>query len=897
MFLSGQRWYSQGEPELGLGIVLEIESKRLKVLFPLSKEERIYSTSTHPLKRFKLVAGDSIEHQELGTITIDEVFENNSILFYKSGENVIPEMELPAKIDLNGPLDRLLVKDFDNSNFFQTRYNAYLALRKYQQFKYKGFLSPKIRLLPHQIYVVNEVINMPKPKVMLCDEVGLGKTIQACLILNNFIQTAQIEKCLIIVPDSLVNQWFIELYKKFNLAFKTIHRSSEEEITNEDRFIILGKNYLNENINLTEKLESLDFDALIIDEAHQFNLKQTDSKFANFINNINQKSFTTLLLSATPEVLGTTHLFDQLNFLDPVKYNDQKMFNETIELSSKISLLLEKENLHTRPELLSNLLKKEELEGLDSDAQVKKVLIDRYGTGRGYFRNSRKNLEKFSRLFNDRLLFSYPLQIEKNQRTDRGVFQAKANQVFEIINSHKDSKVLIVCHSKKLVLALSKFILESANMKLATFHSDQTLMERDRQAAYFADPEGAQILITTEVGTEGRNFEFANQLILLDLPKLPDQLEQRIGRLDRIGQENDIHIHVPYITNSFEEILFNWYHKVLNSFTSSPPGANTFYEKNHTELKNILESDFNPEMMEKFIDKKTEEYILYKKELEEGKDLLIERNSYNDESAKNILKEISEYENTFTPQEYFEDICETIGIDTEELNQDSFFAVPSDNMLLPSFAGLPSEGLSLSVNREYILKMPQVEFLSWESQLIKSSFDLMLGSALGNTTFVTCEEIKQDLYFEFIISYQTVDSYKHKSSYFLPFTPIRILLNTKNEDLTKRISKKFIDSQITQQMDEDSLILDQLPKEFLVNIFKLALNHAGLRSSKYLEVAKSNLKQQQSTELNRLKNSGLSEDDKQLKLSEEKAEYEKILMSLENSKLQIDALRIILGKS
>ena len=188
MFLSGQRWYSQGEPELGLGIVLEIESKRLKVLFPLSKEERIYSTSTHPLKRFKLVAGDSIEHQELGTITIDEVFENNSILFYKSGENVIPEMELPAKIDLNGPLDRLLVKDFDNSNFFQTRYNAYLALRKYQQFKYKGFLSPKIRLLPHQIYVVNEVINMPKPKVMLCDEVGLGKTIQACLILNNFIQ-------------------------------------------------------------------------------------------------------------------------------------------------------------------------------------------------------------------------------------------------------------------------------------------------------------------------------------------------------------------------------------------------------------------------------------------------------------------------------------------------------------------------------------------------------------------------------------------------------------------------------------------------------------------------------------------------------------------------------------
>ncbi len=880
-----------------MGIILKKESKRLIVSFPLSNEERIYSTSTHPLKRFKLDAGDTVEHEELGSIKIDEVFENNSILFYKSGEHIIPEMDLPAKIDLNGPLDRLMVKDFDNPKFFQTRYNAYLAFRKYQQFKYKGFLSPKIRLLPHQIYVVNEVIKMPNPKVMLCDEVGLGKTIQACLILNNFIQTEQIEKCLIIVPDSLVNQWFIELYKKFNLAFKTIHNSSEEELTNEDRFIILGKNYLQENLELTERLEEIKFDALIIDEAHQFNLNNSDSKVSNFLNNVNQRSFTSLLLSATPEVLGATHLFDQLNFLDPVKYNDQNKFSEMINLSSKISILLEKENLHSNPDLLSDFLGQEELKTLNSDSQIKKILIDRYGTGRGYFRNSRKNLEKYSRLFNERILFSYPLNIEKNQKTDKGVFLAKANQVFEIINAHLNSKILIVCHSKKLVIALSKFILESANLKLATFHSDQTLMERDRQAAYFADPEGAQILITTEVGTEGRNFEFANQLILVDLPRLPDQLEQRIGRLDRIGQKNDIHIHVPYITNSFEEIFFCWYDEVLNSFTSSPPGANAFYELNHKELKAILENEFDREIMTNFIKQKSQDYTHYKEKLEQGKDLLIERNSYDDELAKKILKEITDYENSFTPQEFFEEICETIGINTEELNQDSFFAKPSDNMLLPSFAGLSTEGQSLSVNREYILKMPQVEFLSWESQLVKSSFDLMLGSALGNTTFITCEDLKKDLYFEFIISLQTVDSQKHKSSAFLPFTPIRILLNTKNEDITKRISKKFIDSQISQQSDEDLIILDQLPKEYLSNIFKLSLKQASAKSLKYRETAENELKQQHLLEINRLNSSGLSRSDKQLKLEEETSKYKDILSSLKDSKLQIDAIRIILGKA
>ena len=92
----------------------------------------------------------------------------------------------------------------------------------------------------------------------------------------------------------------------------------------------------------------------------------------------------------------------------------------------------------------------------------------------------------------------------------------------------------------------------------------------DKAAHYFAQNEdGAQVLICSEIGSEGRNFQFAHQLVLFDLPLIPDLLEQRIGRLDRIGQQRDIQIHVPYFSDSAQQVLFDWYHQGLNAF--APP--------------------------------------------------------------------------------------------------------------------------------------------------------------------------------------------------------------------------------------------------------------------------------------------------------------------------------------
>ena len=118
-----------------------------------------------------------------------------------------------------------------------------------------------------------------------------------------------------------------------------------------------------------------------------------------------------------------------------------------------------------------------------------------------------------------------------------------------------------------------------------------SILERDKAAAYFAQEEGgAQVLICSEIGSEGRNFQFANQLVMFDLPFNPDLLEQRIGRLDRIGQQRDIDIHVPYLKGTSQAILARWFDEGLNAFAETCPTGRTVYDKYSDVLIEMLAS-------------------------------------------------------------------------------------------------------------------------------------------------------------------------------------------------------------------------------------------------------------------------------------------------------------------
>ncbi|MBT4792864.1 MAG: hypothetical protein HON90_14915, partial [Halobacteriovoraceae bacterium] len=653
----------------------------------------------------------------------------------------------------------------------------------------------------------------------------------------------------------------MEFFRKFSLSFQTLSsEKSEIEISQTSKLIISSK-LLQSDVAYQEMINCKSWDMLIIDESHQLNFSDESSQLISCIKNINKKTYATLFLSATPEVLGVENLFNQLNFIDPYKYTSFEQFNELIQKSQELSKIIRTENLLEHKEKLKAYFSHTELESFISDEEVKQALIDRFGTGRNYYRNSRKNLENYSRLFNERVLFSYPIGLE-NRINDKIVFENKLTIVYEIIKKYSDRKILIICHSKNVVLKLIKELMLLENFKLASFHSDQSVMERDRQAAYFADEEGAQVLISTEVGSEGRNFEFSNHLILFDLPKLPDQLEQRIGRLDRIGQENDINIHIPYILNTFEQTLFSWYDEVLKAFTSSPKGANAFYEIHHDELTHLLNNPFDEAKNSALIKFMQDEYFNYQKIIEQGRDYIIETHSYHDSKAKQIIKDVQSYEEKTSPLAYIEAMANEVGINSEELNDYTNFYVPSDNMLIPSFPGLRQEGFSVTFSRDYALKFDNIEFMTWEHPFVKGCFETMLNSPLGNFSLIKQEGMARNIYFEFIVSLQCSDEYKHTSALYLPYTPIRTLYTIRGEEVTKKYPKKFIDELTCPLRFEEDQVLEQIPRDISKDLFDRALKLSKSKANKYIQTSIGSYQRDLSHEVARVKQLSITSEKK-----------------------------------
>ncbi|MEC7183697.1 MAG: helicase-related protein, partial [Bdellovibrionota bacterium] len=318
-----------------------------------------------------------------------------------------------------------------------------------------------------------------------------------------------------------------------------------------------------------------------------------------------------------------------------------------------------------------------------------RTLIDSHGTGRVFIRNMRSRIDRDKKLFPKRNLCVFPLESGKE-----GDLSDKKDQwLVNFLNEKKGEKVLLICQSKKKILFLEEFLkTEIFNIKVAVFHSDLTLLSRDRQAAYFADPEGAQILLCTEIGSEGRNFQFAQDLVLYDLPVSPDLLEQRIGRLDRIGQKGDIFIHVPYLKNTYEEGVFNWLHQGLGAFEKPLKLTYSFFNSVKEKLFSFLDKypngkgDFGV-----FLEGVKKKKEVMEKEIDEGRDKLIELNSFNEKKGKDIVLDILKFQRNNDLKSFMEEVFHNFGVDFEDLDDrgEDYFIKPGSNMFVPHFPELP----------------------------------------------------------------------------------------------------------------------------------------------------------------------------------------------------------------
>lgn len=909
-FIIGQRWISESEPELGLGVIVEVEAKTVTCFFPAAKVDRRYGTQTAPLRRIKFVAGDEIKAQDGTSFILENTTEAAGIVTYHGEGKILPESLLADTLSFSKPEERLFAGNIDSNELFKLRYDVLLNQRKLFISPIRGFTGPRLNVIPHQMYVANEVTKRTRPRVLLADEVGLGKTIEAGLILHHLILTGRVERCLILVPDSLVYQWFVEMLKKFQMTFTTINHDSKLERGDrpfeDGQLFVASLKYLMKEDWLLEQAMDSKWDLLVVDEAHQLRWSPDNSSMEyDFVAALAKSSPGVLLLSGTPEILGLAGHYARLHLLDPNRFHD---FNQFVEETTGYKPITDLANKLIKGQTLlaedKKLLKAKlgvEIEGLDKDKALQ-MLVDRHGTGRVYFRNTRKTMASYQEFFPKRVLNSYPIKLGKTKNPEKKLFELKSQWLAEFVENHKSDKTLLICHDKEVVVDLEKVLKDKTTAKIAFFHSGMNLMNRDRQAAYFADPEGAHILLSTEIGSEGRNFEFARHLILFDLPKLPDLLEQRIGRLDRIGQKNDIQIHVPFVENSSEELLMRWYHEGFDAFESSPRGGTELYATVRPELIELLqeteESGLPADKFKKFLKTTQGLHQEIEKKLEEGQDQLVEINSFHHGRAMEFVKELKTVDDSNDLRDFMINLFNQLGVDVEDMNDPyTFFIRPGDNMYLPHFPGLESEGMQITFKRANALLKDDTTFLTWDHPMVIGIMDFISSKEMGNSTMASWRTAsKEPFLFEGYFLLNCIADKKLQIQKWFPPTPLRVLLNAQMQDMTQKLPKKFLDENVESLDMEKRAQLKDLPKDFIKECIKKGKELCIARAKQYKDKFKEDMVKHMNAEIERLDalrkvNPTVSETEILLL----KYNRENMIKAMDRAELSLDSLRIVIS--
>jgi ATP-dependent helicase HepA len=478
---------------------------------------------------------------------------------------------------------------------------------------------------------------------------------------------------------------------------------------NDSRIFIAAHGFIDD-----EKALAADaWDMLVVDEAHHFDLVD-DNSSGQQLKHLAAHSTHLLLLSATPERLGLASHFSRLQLLDAEKFYSFDDFKRAYDnyqtLANDLQALLDSDS-HSLTEVQLATLQAHFQVGFEAGmtkAAVMELLLDSLGTGRMIYRNTRHGVAGFPKR-----------QLVTHQLADN---EAKLAWLADFVKQHKDEKLLLITHQQEDVLDLKVWLYRKAGIDCPVFHEDMTLIERDRAAAYFADSdEGAPLLLCSEIGSEGRNFQFCHRLICWDLPDHPDVLEQRIGRLDRIGQKKNIEIHVCVESEASAKRLY-WFHDVLGSIEQINPAAGLIHDQWYSEYCD------NPQAVEPKI--KSELHALLQ-QLEQGRDRLLEMNSCRQPDAAHLVAKIQQLEADSHPQELLESIVDVLNIHYEQLDSDYFRLVPSDQMLVPMIPGIPAEGCEITFDRKAATAREEVEFITWDHPLMQGLAEMITQSELG----------------------------------------------------------------------------------------------------------------------------------------------------------------------
>jgi ATP-dependent helicase HepA len=521
-----------------------------------------------------------------------------------------------------------------------------------------------------------------------------------------------------------------------------------------------------------------------------------------------------ILLTATPEQLGRSGHFARLRLLDPQRYHDLDGYlaeADTYQALSKIAdRLLDGQPLDAgqHAALTEAFHGDATLTALLADStrpaharELLAALIDRHGTGRVMFRNNRAGVGGFPKRLPEWHLLDADTVDDSTRQALLAEFHADIQQppalievdyatdpridtLIALLEKHPQDKFLLICRSQAKVLALEEALRTKSGVGVARFHEGLSIVQRDRNAAYFAQPDGARLLLCSEIGSEGRNFQFAHRLVLWDLPLDPDLLEQRIGRLDRIGQKHDIAIHILAVADSAQHVLARWYDEGVDAFRLSPADGRELLRRYGEPLTRLADEhargdDNRDQELDALLAETRASHEQMAALIRGGRDHLLELASSRDPHADELQQAFRRDDHDPGRDAFVQRLLEAFGIHAEELGAQVLLLDPQylSTDALPGFAEGPQ---SVTFSREVALSREELPLLRLDLPLVAGALDLALSGEQGNAAFMVDDVLApRTALLQAVYVLECVADRRLDAERFLPPSPLVVTVDTR----------------------------------------------------------------------------------------------------------------------
>ncbi len=467
-------------------------------------------------------------------------------------------------------------RPWDNWTLYQLSYEAEQAklIPEFHGLQCPRHL-PNLTAYPHQLEAAETVIERMNGKAILADEVGLGKTIEAGLILKEYLIRGVVKKALILAPASLTNQWLAELNTKFHIPAMAYNKKYNLDHCP----IVVTSIDMAKRSPHKEAISAQEYDLVIIDEAHK--LKNPKTKNYEFVQQMKKKFC--LLLTATPIQNDVFELFNLISLLKPGHLGNLETFQRVFSASKHH--VEEDEFLR---ELIQQVMVRNSRDdtGITWTDRHVRILPVSFSADEREVYDRVSNLpvsDSFTRLTLQRELCSSPLAavltLEKITKetgdpdirhemeqlllklTQSGI-HTKAKQTAELIRK-ADDKVIVFTEYRATQVYLQAYF-HQQGITSVLFNGKFNKNKREWMKQLFQ--QKAQVLIATESGSEGLNLQFCHHVVNYDLPWNPMKLEQRIGRVHRLGQTEDVHIYNLAVQETVEDQMVELLEKKLGVF-------------------------------------------------------------------------------------------------------------------------------------------------------------------------------------------------------------------------------------------------------------------------------------------------------------------------------------------